>query len=295
MRSSTRLFLILFCIAFVTSCASAKTVDVTGSGDNDQTKINSAISSASAGDVVDVHGTCVISAPIEMKDGVKLSGDGYTKTTIKAESPSDFDSTAMILLDGISNAEVSGFTLNGGEKSTSAQHENGGSSANPCGMKVYGDATKDKIHDIYFTLLDGDGIKAGTSPSSYIDVYNCKFNMAGHDGIQNWYGQNWHIYNCYFNVFVNCGIRFANTIDNTIDHCTIVAPNNSGWCGIEIEGQTSGLDISNCVIKDIHGSTGSYGITTVSASGNAKVQNCVFSDCTGGNIHTSGLDVTTSD
>jgi len=273
-----------------TTFASAATVDITATGSNDQIAINNAINAAQPGDTINLHGIFLISNPIKLKSDIIIKGDGIQDTIIKAASPTYFEGTHMILLSGVKNVELCDFTIHGGATSVENQHENGGKGDDHSGIKI-DDSSSCKIHDIYFTKLYGDGIRAGTVLTRDINVYNCQFMTSGHDAVQVWNGENWRVSNCLINVFINCGVRFAGCTNCVIEHCTMYGDGNSGWCEIELENAVNNVTIDHNILRDMHGSTGNYAIATVNARGTITLSNNVIYGCSGG-VNTAGIDVT---
>lgn len=259
---------------------------------NAQMQINNAIAAANAGDVIYLQpGTYDINAPIYMKSGISLCGSGSDKTVLKA-SLSDFSTkgAAMIYLSGVSGAQISNLKINGGEPSLSYQHANGGHDYENA-IKLDGGSSDCVIHDIYFTALDGDGVRGGRTTSN-ISVYNCQFLCSGHDGVQVWYGKNWHITNCTADLFINSGVRLANTINSEINNCFFYCDTGSGFVGIELEDNVDGANIHNNTFQSIHNGYG-IGIATVHAYGTANIWGNSFSDCPGGAMSLHGITVNT--
>jgi hypothetical protein len=249
---SSLLFLIF------SSSALAATIDV-GHGYT-YTTIASGVSAANSGDSVHVHaGTYVLTSSIAVKSGITLYGDGYSNTIIKSTSKSDFASEenwAFFTLTSCSGNEIYGFTFQGPASSLSDIHDDsqpyyGGHDDYHAAIRV-SSCSNVKIHDCYFTLLLGDGVKSSTSGNSNIHVYNNQFNTAGHDAISLWNVKDWHISNNLIKIFVNSGLRLADSPSSSteIDHNTFTYDSShSGWTAIQLQGATTGANIHNNIYK----------------------------------------------
>lgn len=267
------------------SVASAATIDV-GPGYTYQS-ISSGVAAAQSGDTVHVHaGTYTVTSPIVLKSGITLYGDGYANTIIQSTAKSDFASesaAAMMVFTGCDNTEVYGFKFKGPASSVSDIHDSsqvyyGGHDNYHSAIKL-SSCNNVKIHDCYFTLLLGDGIRTSTSVSSNVDIYNNIFSTSGHDGIQVWSGKDFHIYNNYISVMINCGIRIANSANSNteIDHNTFTnGLSNSGWTCIQIQGSTTGLNIHHNAFSK---TTDNYAVTSYQSTGagNTIVNNIAYS------------------
>jgi hypothetical protein len=289
------LALLVFVITQTALCASASTLyvatDNTGDficdGSADQGQINAAIDMASPNDIVYLRkGTYYITGAINLKSGVTLRGEGEENTKIEAASPDYFSEkySAMIYFKGVSNAELYGLTVDGGVASLAVQHDTGGKDRESA-IRVE-DSTNCKIHDVYVTLINGDGVRG--DDSSNIDVYNCQMMCSGHDGVQIWGGNKWHVYNCNMNLFVNSGVRLADTTNGIIEYCTFYSDTNSGFCGVELEDGVNGAVIKHNLFRNIHSKVG-QGIATVHATGDVYIENNVFYDCPGGEMVLDGI------
>jgi tetratricopeptide (TPR) repeat protein len=93
-------------------------------GSDDQDIINAAIESADQGDTVQLASTTFhISAPINMKSGVTLNGNGIGATVIYCDDPSsNFEKQNIINCNGTSDIEISNFLIDGGWESLSKMH-----------------------------------------------------------------------------------------------------------------------------------------------------------------------------
>lgn len=265
----TGIFFLIVLLTLLTMPVFAKTVDV-GPGYTYST-ISAGVAAASSGDNVHVHaGTYTISDPIIMKSGVTLYGDGYSNTVIKAASKSDFASeskAAMIMLTGVSNVNIYGLKFQGPASSTSDIHNSGqtyygGHDEYHSAIKVIRSSNVN-IHDCYATLLLSDFVRMSGGTSNSVDIYNNIVDTSGHDGVQCWGGNDVHIYNNYFNIFINCGVRLAGTSSCLVEYNTFTSESSSGWCGVEIENSHSGDVVQYNVFTDM---SDNYGIATVSST-----------------------------
>ena len=305
MRSSTMLLLSVIVFLFLIAPASAQIIDV-GSA-YPYHDIASGVQAAISGDSVHVHGSSTpytISTPIQMKSGITLYGDGVSSTIIKMDSREHFKTPATsgaIICSSVNNVVMYGFSVTGGETSLDSMYTlpNLPYRDNCQGISIKNSNTI-TIHDYNFYLGMGDCIH-GTS-SNTITIYNCVFNTPGHDGIDCWTGNNWHIYNVKIETFINACIKPATATNMVIDHSSFQCTNSkgSGYCGVEIMQGGNSITIDHCVFGPMLNSQ-SKGVTTDDADnsvgGTCAINNCIFYQCTGGNYVYNGdhtLTYTTS-
>lgn len=249
--------------------ASATARDVAPSG-APYTDIASALAASSSGDSVHVHaGTYPISSPLIVKSGVTLYGDGASSTIIKMDSRDHFktdSSPGAILLSGASNVEIYGFTINGGESSLSVMHSLSNSYRDFCqGVAVKSGSSNIVIHDMFFTLAMGDSIHGWSNGGSNVIIYNCVMDTPGHDGIDDWNGDNWLVNNIKVNEFINSGIKVASASNFTITNSTFYCDTGSGYTGVEIMESGNSITINHCVFGPANND--GDGIMTDSADG----------------------------
>lgn len=282
--------ILINCTTFL--CA-AKTFDVgkgqtySTTGTNDQTAINNAISTAISGDTVYLHaGNYRISAPINVnsKNNIIIKGDGPQNTIIQASSYGAFLGSghmSMIQIGRTTNSELYGFTIKGTSPQIQPEVYDGNPSNDDSenGMNLYSSSSNNRIHDLYFTLLSGDGIYGTGSNNN--SVYNCIFNTDMHDCIQLWGVSNWHIYNCLMTVTSDCGVRFQGSRDCKVDHCTMNVPAGlNGNGGVYFQNSVSGITVDHNIFKDmtynIIGAIYDRSAEGESTSGKVTVSNNVF-------------------
>lgn len=306
--SQHKFLLLVLLLVTLTGTASAATIDV-GSG-YPHTTIAAGVAAASSGDSVHIHsGTYTISTPVSIKSGITVYGDGYGNTIVKAASKSAFASdsaAAMFQLSGVNSVNIYGLKFQGPASSTADIHDSsqtyyGGHDEYHNAIKITS-SSDISIHDCYFTLLLGDGIRAGSATS--VNVYNNQFVTSGHDGLQLWGIRNWRIYNNYIAVNINCGVRVANSAScgSSITYNTFTnGYSNSGWTGVQIQGSTTGLTVDHNVFTQM---TDNYGVTTYSSSAsgctitnnagysvpNGLVVNCGSATTSNNNIYGSSQD-----
>jgi chitosanase len=253
-----------------------------------QNTINDAIQSAKPGDTVILeNGTYVIDGAINMKTGVNLAGSG--NTIIKASSFELFKDTpnGMIVFSGVSNSGISTLTVDGGE--TANQYTNSGHGWEN-GILIKDNSANIVIRNIRFSGLCGDGINGDPSGSSNVLVKNCVMKTVGHDGVQCWDGDNWQVINCTMDLYINSGVRYANSKNCIVKNCYFYCDTGSGYAGIELEDSVQNITITENTFSHIHSSKG-IGIVSVHATGTAIIEDNIFEDCPGGNIVISGITV----
>ena len=242
------LLIAAFALIFITSCASAATIDV-GSGYTYST-IGSGMAAASSGDTVHVHaGTYTLTSPVTLKTGVTLYGDGYDSTIVRATDKAKFASEAepaMFFGSSVSNVVIYGFKFQGPASSIADIHDEdqtyyGGHDDYHIAIRIK-TGTNIRIHDCYATLLIGDFVRA--SGTSYLYVYNNIVNTCGHDGGQLYNVKNTLWYNNYVNVLMNTGVRVSDSSggNNTVRQNTFTnGLANSGWCSVQLQGSSTGI------------------------------------------------------
>jgi hypothetical protein len=270
--------LILTTIPIVLGAQSAITVNPP-SGTGAQNAINSAINSVASGatssnpgSVLLTAGTYKISAPINIKSNVILKGAGDS-TIISADGSvcNSAGAPAYIYGSGVSNVEISNLKF----KSTASKISDGGHGDYRNCIK-FSSSSNCKVHDILFAkYLYGDGVRI--SKSSGMQVYNCRINSAGHDGISFLSGtHDSRAYNNDIDIMVNTGIRVDNGKNIELDHNTMYGNYGSGWCCFEMESSLSNINIHHNILHDYRGSSGNAAVQPVHASGNVNVQDNVL-------------------
>ncbi|NLO29728.1 MAG: DNRLRE domain-containing protein [Methanosarcina mazei] len=281
-RQIGTLFLItcLILTAVPAALGAQNTVTVNpASGSDAQTAINNAINSVAAGAtssnpgvVILGAGTYKISAPIILKSNVVLKGAGDNTIIFATGSVCNSDgSPAYIYGSGVSNVEVSHLQF----QSTATGPKDGGHGDYRNCIKMTS-VTNAKVHDILLTrYLYGDGVRI--SKSSGIEVYNCRMQSSGHDGVSFLSGtKDSRMYNCYVEVQTNTGVRVDNCANIEVDHNTFTGSAGSGWCCVELENKLTNVDVHHNIMHDYKGSSSSAGIGNWHASGSISVRDNVM-------------------
>lgn len=275
---------VILVLLFSVPCVSASTIYVDSPS---QAGIENALISAEPGDIVLLPaGTYSLSSTLNIPSGIILSGSGYD--TIITCDPSDFaeKGAKIIYLNNVKNVKICNLKIDGGEPDTSTQHENGG---HDWGNAIWiRNSDHVVISDVYFTRLDGDAVRG--SGSDDIIVSDCSMLFTGHDGVQAWGGENWTVQNCKMNLFINSGIRYANTVNSVIKNNDIYCNTGSGFCAVELEYLVNNVLITENYIHDIYNSHG-VGIATVDAAGTVYIYENQFSNCPGGIMDCSGISI----
>lgn len=248
MKFTKALLISLFILLIASSYADAKTIDV-GQGYTYST-IQSGMAAANPGDVVYVHaGTYVLTSPVIIKSGVTLRGDGYDATIITTNSKAEFASEsepAFFYAGSVSDVEIYGFKFVGPASDVYDIHDTsqtyyGGHDEYHNAIKLHR-VTNVRIHDCYATLLLNDFVRC--SSSSYVYIYNNIVNTHGHDGAQIYKTKNVYFHNNYISTVINAGVRFSECTEGNLTCTRNTFTNgleNSGWVGVQIQGNTSGL------------------------------------------------------
>ncbi|MDY9927051.1 right-handed parallel beta-helix repeat-containing protein [Methanosarcina sp.] len=249
------------------------------SGSDAQTAINNAINSVASGAtssnpgvVLLTAGTYEISAPIILKSNVVLRGSGDdTIIFAKGSVCNSEGSPAYIFGSGVSNVEVSHLQF----QSTATGPKDGGHGAYRNCIKFVS-VTNSKVHDILLTrYLYGDGVRI--SKSSGIEVYNCRMQSSGHDGVSFLSGtKDSRMYNCYVEVQTNTGVRVDNCANIEVDHNTFTGSAGSGWCCVQLQNTLTNVKVHNNIMHDYKGSSSSAGIGNWNAKGSISVSDNVM-------------------
>ena len=255
------------------------TVTVNPSGSNAQTAINNAINSVASGAtssnpgvVLLGAGTYKISAPIVLKSNVVLKGAGDSTIIFATGSVCNSEgSPGYIFGSGVSNVEISHLQF----QSTATGPKDGGHGGYRNCIR-FTSVSDSKVHDILFDrYLYGDGVRI--SKSSGIDVYNCRIQSSGHDGVSFLSGtKDSRMYNCYVEVQTNTGVRIDNSANIEVDHNTFTGSAGSGWCCVELENKLTNANVHHNIMHDFKGSSSSAGIGNVHASGSISVHDNVM-------------------
>ena len=249
------------------------------SGSDAQTAINNAINSVASGAtssnpgyVLLSAGTYEISAPIILKSNVVLKGAGDNTVIYADGSVCNSDgSPAYIFGSGVSNVEVSDLQF---QSSATGPSDGGHGDYRNC-IK-FTSVTNSKVHDILLTrYLYGDGVRIGKS--SGIEVYNCRMQSSGHDGVSFLSGtKDSRMYNCYVEVQTNTGVRVDNCANIEVDHNTFTGSAGSGWCCVELENTLTNVNVHHNIMHDYKGSSSSAGIGNWNAQGSISVHDNVM-------------------
>ena len=249
------------------------------SGSDAQTAINNAINSVASGAtssnpgyVILGAGTYEISAPIILKSNVVLKGAGDSTVIYATGSVCNSGgSPAYIFGSGVSNVEVCNLQF----KSSATGPGDGGHGDYRNCIK-FTSVTNSKVHDILFTrYLYGDGVRIGGS--SGIEVYNCRLQSSGHDGVSFLSDtRDSRMYNCYVEVQTNTGVRVDNCANIEVDHNTFSGSAGSGWCCVELENTLTNVNVHHNIMHDYKGSSSSAGIGNWNAKGSISVHDNVM-------------------
>jgi hypothetical protein len=249
------------------------------SGSDAQTAINKAINSAASGAtssnpgyVILGAGTYKISAPILLKSNVVLKGAGDSTIIFATGSVCNSEgSPAYIFGSGVSNVEVCDLQF----KSTATSPRDGGHGDYRNCIK-FTSSTNSKVHDILFSrYLYGDGVRI--SKSSGMEVYNCKLQSSGHDGVSFLSGtKDSRMYNCYVEVQTNTGVRVDNCANIEVDHNTFTGSAGSGWCCVQLQNSLTNVKVHHNIMHDYKGSSSSAGVGKWNAKGSISVQDNVM-------------------
>jgi hypothetical protein len=272
----TLFILLITCICSI-GCAGASTVTINPTP-NPQVTINSAINvvaykatSTDKGVVILGPGTYRLTGPIVLKSNVILKGSGDGTIIYGSSGVCNSESApGYIYGNGISNSEICNLQF----KSAATKTSDGGHGEYRNCIRIY-KCSNLKIHDILVTPYQyNDGVKI--SKSSGIKVYNCRI-RSGHDGIEFLSRtSNSRAYNNDIDIRINTGIRVDNCKNIELDHNTFYGLHGSGWCCTEMESSLSGINIHNNIFHDYKGSSGSYAVSKVHASGSVSFHDNVL-------------------
>ncbi|MCU7526745.1 MAG: hypothetical protein HF308_19910 [Ignavibacteria bacterium] len=243
--------------------------NVSPTGSNDQKQINAAI--GSGGKTVILNpGIYKISAPIVLKSGTVLKGSGDSTVIYASGSVCNSESSpAYIYGYNVKNVEISSLQFQSSARGTGDGGH--GDARNAIKLKS---VTGAKIHDILFKYyLYCDGVRC--SSSSNINIYNCRI-QSGHDGVCLYRCVNSKVYNCDVQVRTNTGTRIDGCSNIEIYRNTYYGTYGSGWCMLEAESKLSNVNVHNNILGPYRGSSGSYAVAPVHASGSMSVHDNVL-------------------
>jgi polygalacturonase len=243
--------------------------NVSPTGQNDQKQINTAIGSGGKTVVLN-PGIYKISAPIVLKSGTILKGSG-DGTIIYASSGvcNSGSAEGYIVGSSISNVEVYNLQF----KSSARGTNDGGHGEFRNAIRLRSTSNV-RIHDILFSnYLYNDGVR--DSSSSNLWVYNCRI-RAGHDGICYFKTRDSKIFNNDVQVRTNTGTRIDGASNIEIFRNTYYGSYGSGWCTLECESSLKNINIHHNILGPYRGSSGSYAVAPVHASGSVSVQDNVL-------------------
>jgi len=265
--------LLALCIMLSFALVSSAATNIVSPGQS----INSAISSAQSGDIVFLtSGTYQLgNEKIIMKSGIHLKGESAANTILKAGpntagSISGSTSDGWIYCSGLSNIEISNLAF---ASSASGTSDGGrGETRNCILLKSCSDV---KIHDnkvIKYVYNDFVKCHSGTNIQVYDNSGQC-----GHDFIEFLRGtKNSRAYGNDIVVQTNTGIRCDGATNIELDHNTLTGAGGTGWCLFEMENSLSGINIHHNIMHDYRGSSGSYAVVPVHASGYVSVHDNVL-------------------
>lgn len=238
--------------------------------------INNAISSAHSGDIVFLKsGTYQLSEKIIMKSGIHLKGESAANTVIRAGpntagSVSGKTSDGWIYCSGISNFEISNLAF-----ASTATGTNDGGRGETRNCILLRDCTNVKIHDnkvIKYVYNDFVKCHRGNNIQVYDNAGQC-----GHDFVEFLSGtKNSRAYGNNIVVQTNTGIRCDGASNIELDHNTLTGAGGTGWCLFEMESALSNINIHHNIMHDYRGSSGSYAVAPVHASGSVSVHDNVL-------------------
>ncbi|AYK14707.1 MAG: right-handed parallel beta-helix repeat-containing protein [Methanosarcina flavescens] len=270
--------LILTTVPAALSAQNTITVNPT-SGSGAQTAINNAINSVASkatpsnpGVVILSAGTYKISAPIVLKSNVVLKGSGDGTIIFATGSVCNSEGApGYIFGSGVSNVEVSHLQF----QSTATGPKDGGHGSYRNCIRFIS-VSNAKVHDILFDrYLYGDGVRI--SKSSGINVYNCRIQSSGHDGVSFLSGtKNSRMYNNYVEVQTNTGVRVDNCANIEVDHNTFTGSAGSGWCCVQLQNTLTNVKVHHNIMHDFKGSSSSAGVGNWNAKGSISVHDNVM-------------------
>lgn len=241
--------------------------------------INNAISSAQSGDVVSLNGVFQLSAEkIIMKSGIHLSGDSSRNTIIHAGpntggSISGQTSDGWIYCSGLTNIEISNLVF-----ASSASGTNDGGRGETRNCILLRDCTNVKIHDnkvIKYVYNDFVKCHRGNNVQVYDNAGQCGHDFVGFLSST----KNSRAYGNDIVVQTNTGIRCDGATNIELDHNTLTGAGGTGWCLLEMESTLSNINIHHNICHDYRGSSGSYVVAPVHASGSVSVHDNIIWAC----------------
>jgi len=239
--------------------------------------INDAINQAQSGDVVSLSsGTHQLSSEkIIMKSGIHLEGESVTDTFIRAGpntggSVSGKTSDGWIYCAGLTDIEISNLAF----RSTASGTNDGGRGETRNCILLRG-CTNVKIHDNkVIKYVYNDFVKCHLGNN--IQIYN-NAGQCGHDFVEFLSGtKNSRAYGNNIVVQTNTGIRCDGASNIELDHNTLTGAGGTGWCLMEMESVLSNINIHHNIMHDYHGSSNSYAVAPVHASGTVSVNNNIL-------------------
>lgn len=242
--------------------------------------INNAIASAQSGDAVSLSsGTHQLSADkITMKSGIHLSGDSAGNTIIRAGpntggSVSGQTSDGWIYCSGLTDVEISNLTF-----TSSASGTNDGGKGETRNCILLKGCSNVKIHDNkVIKYVYNDFVKCHTGNN--VQVYN-NSGQCGHDFVEFLSStKNSRAYGNNIVVQTNTGIRCDGASNVELDHNTLTGAGGTGWCLFEMESALSNINIHHNICHDYRGSSGSYVVAPVHATGSVSVHENIIWAC----------------
>ena len=247
MTTRKNYFVFLMAMLMFSACAGVSSAATLQVGNGGYSTIAAAVAAAIPGDSIHINdGTYSLTNTVDItKNNLTIYGDGYDQVTVTTSSKSYFatsDDAAFFEVAGVSGVNIYGIKFQGPASSVSDIMDNtqtyyGGHDDYHNAIKLTTGSNNCKVHDCYFTLLLGDGIRTATTNEYDNEFYNNIFNTTGHDGIQSWGDTGLDVYNNYFSVVCNCGIRLSGSDSNSVHDNTFTnGLTNSGWCSVELQG-----------------------------------------------------------
>jgi len=254
-------------LAFVPCIVGASTIMVSPGQ-----SINNAIASAQLGDIVFLKsGTYQLSSEkIIMKSGIHLTGESAANTVIRAGpdtggSISGKTSDGWIYCSGLENIEISNLAF-----TSSASGTNDGGRGDTRNCILLRDCNNVKIHDNnVIKYVYNDFVKCHSGDN--IQVYD-NSGQCGHDFVEFLSGtKNSRAYGNDIIVQTNTEIRCDGASNIELDHNTLTGAGGTGWCLFEMENALSNINIHHNIMHDYTGSSDSYAVAQVNASGSVNV------------------------
>ena len=269
----------MFPMAFV-GAASATTYTVDTSAE-----LVAAVNGLSDGDTIHIEeGTYYLTAALDItEDNITIYGDSWDDVIITTAAKSYFASSsepAFIWFQGSEGCEVYGIRFKGPASSVSdimnpGQTYYGGHDNYHNAITFSSRCSGCVVHDCYFELLLGDGIR--TSGSDGNEYYNCVFDTTGHDGIQTYHDTGSTVRNCYFAVICNTGLRLSGSDGFDVYENTFTnGMTNSGWCSVQLQGDADDNNFKNNVFTE---TTDNYPFAGYSHTGTGtRIANSIYYD-----------------